>query len=74
MITKSMWIDILKEIRCLKDGVVNPDYYRKERDRKDATITTIVATLITPVAILLDLITLPFQLIYLIVYKLLWKN
>lgn len=74
MITKSMWIVILKEIRCLKDGVVNPRYYRKERDRKDATLNAIATTLITPVTILIDLATLPIQLIYLIVYKLLWKN
>lgn len=74
MITKKMWIEILEEIRVLKDGVVNPDYYRKEEDRKNSTITTIVATLITPATILLDLVTLPFQLIYLIAYKLLWKN
>lgn len=74
MLTKQMWVEILEEIKELKDGVVNPNYYRKEKDREVATIATIVTILLTPLTILLDLATLPLQLIYLIVYKLLWKN
>ena len=74
MLTKQMLVEILEEIKNLKDGVVNPSYYRIEKAREVATIATIVTILLTPLTILLDLVTLPLQLIYLIVYKLLWKN
>ena len=74
MLTKQIWVEILEAIKNLKDGVVNPNYYRIRKDREVATITTIATILLTPLTILLDLVTLPLQLIYLIVYKLLWKN
>lgn len=74
MITKQMLVEMLEEIKRLKDGVVNPSYYRIEKAREVATIATIATILLTPLTILLDLVTLPLQLIYLIVYKLLWKN
>ena len=74
MITKQMLVEMLEEIKRLKDGVVNPSYYRIKKAREVATIATIDTILLTPLTILLDLVTLPLQLIYLIVYKLLWKN
>ena len=74
MITKNMWIETLEDIRWLKDGIVNPNYYRKERDRREATIGLITIILITPITILMDFVTIPFQLMYSITYKLLWKK
>lgn len=74
MLTKQMLVEMLEEIKRLKDGVVNPSYYRIGKAREVATIAAIVTILLTPLTILLDLVTLPFQLIFLIVYKLLWKN
>ena len=74
MITKNMWIKILEDIKWLKDGIVNPDYYFKERDRREATISLIATISMTPITILADFVTIPFQLMYSITYKLLWKN
>lgn len=74
MITKNMWIKILEDIKWLKDGIVNPNYYRIESDRRETTVVLIITILMTPITILSDFVTIPFQLMYSITYKLLWKK
>ena len=74
MITKNMWIKILEDIKWLKDEIVNPKYCRIEIDRRETTVVLIITILMTPITILSDFVTIPFQLMYLITYKLLWKK
>ena len=74
MITKNMWIKILEDIKWLKDGIANPKYCRIEIDRRETTVVLIITILMTPITILSDFVTIPFQLMYLITYKLLWKK
>jgi hypothetical protein len=72
MITKFTWKEILTEIKQAKN-ITNPRYYRIKEDRLNATMDMVMIILATPIFILLDLLLLPIELMYLIIYKILWK-
>lgn len=72
MITKFIWKETLTEIKQVKN-ITNPRYYRIKEDRSEATMEMVIIILATPIAILLDLVLLPIELMYLIIYKILWK-
>ncbi len=72
MITKFTWKEILTEIERAKN-ITNPRYYRIKEDRLNATMDMVMIILATPIFILLDLLLLPIELMYLIIYKILWK-
>lgn len=72
MITKFIWKETLTEIKQVKN-ITNPRYYRIKEDRLEATMEMVIIILATPIVILLDLVLLPIELMYLIIYKILWK-
>ena len=72
MITKFIWKETLTEIKQVKN-ITNPRYYRIKGDRLEATMEMVIIILATPIVILLDLVLLPIELMYLIIYKILWK-
>ena len=72
MITKFIWKETLTGIKKVKN-INNPRYYRIKEDRLEATMNMVIIILATPIFILLDLVLLPIELIYLIIYKILWK-
>lgn len=72
MITKFIWKETLTEIKQVKN-ITNPRYYRIKGDRSEATMDMVLIILTTPIAILLDLVLLPIELMHLIIYKILWK-
>lgn len=72
MITKCIWKETLVEIKKAKN-INNPRYYRIKEDREEATMIMLLVIIITPIVILLDLVLLPIELMYLIIYKILWK-
>lgn len=72
MITKVIWKETLTEIKQVKN-ITNPRYYRIKEDRLEATMEMVIIILATPIVILLDLVLLPIELMYLIIYKILWK-
>ena len=72
MITKFIWKEILADIKQVKN-ITNPRYYRIKEDRLDVTIDMVLVILATPIVVLLDLVLLPIELMYLIIYKILWK-
>lgn len=70
MLTVLFWKDIIKKIRVLRKTY--PTYYRLKKEKIETTFCCIVVVVITPLLLLLDLFVLPFELIYLITYKILW--
>lgn len=62
----------LTDIKQVKN-ITNPRYYHIKEDRLEATMDMVIVILATPVVILLDLLLLPIELMYLIIYKILWK-
>lgn len=72
MITKKLWKETLEEIKKVKN-INNPHYYRIKEDKSEVAMEMVLAIFMSPFSILLDLFLLPIQLIYLIIYKILWK-
>lgn len=72
MITKSFWKNIIKNIKEIKK--TNPKYYKLEEEKTETTLIFIIIIIATPLFLLFDLFVLPFELLYLIVYKLLWRR
>lgn len=70
MLTVFCWKEIIIDIRKVRN--TRPTYYRLKEDKIDKTLCCIVVVVITPLLLLLDLFVLPFELIYLITYKILW--
>lgn len=73
MITRGFWKGVLLQIDNAKN-ISNPRYIFKERDRRDATENLIITIFVTPFLVIFDLILSPFELMYLIAYKILWKD
>lgn len=72
MINKYIWKETLADIKKTKN-INNPRYYRIKEDRFEVTIGMVITILATPFIALLDLFLLPIELMYLIIYKILWK-
>lgn len=70
MITVLCWKKIIKEIGLVRNAP--PTYYRLKEEKIIDTLCCIVVVAATPLLLLLDLSMLPFELIYLIIYKILW--
>lgn len=64
--------EILTDIKQVKN-ITNPRYYRIKEARLEVTMDMAIIILATPIVILLDLVLLPIELMYLIIYKILWK-
>lgn len=73
MITKGCWKEMLLQIKRAKK-IINPRYMYIKRDRREATTELIITIFITPFVAIFDLILSPFELMYLIAYKILWKD
>lgn len=72
MLTVLCWKEIIKQIRIVRK--TNSKYYRLKEDKIDTTFYCIAVVLFTPLLLLFDLFILPFELIYLIIYKILWGD
>ena len=72
MITKFIWKKTLTGIKEVKN-ITNPRYYHIKEDKSEATMDMVIIILATPIVILLDLLLFPIELMYLIIYKILWK-
>lgn len=73
MITKGCWEKTLLKIKRAKN-IINLQYMYIERDRREATTELIITIFITPFVAIFDLILFPLELMYIIAYKILWKN
>lgn len=72
MLTIFCWKKIIKDIKIVRNTW--PTYYRLKEDKIEKTLCCIAVVVITPLLLLLDLFMLPFELIYLITYKILWGD
>lgn len=72
MITKYIWKETLTEIKKVKN-INNYRYYRIKEDKEEVAMIVLISIIGTPIVILLDLFLLPIELMYLIIYKILWK-
>nr|DAD88973.1 MAG TPA: hypothetical protein [Myoviridae sp. ct96L1] len=72
MFTVLCWKEIIKKIRIVRKTY--PTYYRLKEDKIETTLCCIVVVVATPLFLLIDLFVLPFELIYLITYKILWGS
>lgn len=70
MFTVLCWKEIIRKIKIVRKTY--PTYYRLKEDKIKTTLYCIAVVLFTPLILLLDLFVLPFELIYLITYKILW--
>lgn len=70
MLTIFCWKKIIKDIKIVRNTW--PTYYRLKEDKIEKTLCYIAVVVITPLLLLFDLFMLPFELIYLITYKILW--
>lgn len=71
MITKTLWKETINGIKKVKYSSAK-NYCTIEKNKKEATLGLIVVIIITPIYLIIDLCMLPFELVYLIFYKLLW--
>lgn len=79
MFTKGYYKDVINDIKELKETIYNsPCYLEKDpsiiRQKSDIIFNLLILILITPFTLVFDLILLPFELIYLILYKVIWKE
>ena len=72
MITTFFWKEIAKSIKEIKNA--KPRYYRLKEDKSTVALIFIIMIVVTPLFLLFDLFVSPFELLYLIVYKLLWRR
>lgn len=70
MLTVFCWKEIIKKIRIVRKTY--PTYYKLKQDKIETTLCCIAVVGVTPLLLLLDLFMLPFEMIYLITYKILW--
>lgn len=72
MITAFLWKEITNNIKVVKNAKLQ--YYRLEEEKLMTALIFTVMIIATPPILLIDLFLSPFELLYLIVYKLLWRN
>lgn len=72
MITIFFWKEIAESIKKLKHA--KPQYYRLKEDKSTVALIFTIMIIVTPLSLLFDLFMSPFELLYLIVYKLLWRK
>lgn len=70
MFTVLCWKEIIRKIRIVRQ--MNPTYYKLKEEKIETTLCCIFVVVATPLFLLIDLFVLPFELIYLITYKILW--
>lgn len=70
MLTIFCWKEIIKDIKIVRNTWSG--YYRLKEDKMEKTLCCITVVVATPLLLLFDLFVLPFELIYLITYKILW--
>lgn len=77
MFTKNHYKDIIERIKDLKQLIKTKPYLVDDPDiiseKQDIICDLLLAIVITPLILLVDLTALPFELIYLVLYKLIWK-
>ena len=78
MFTKYYYKDIIERIKDLKQLIKTKSYLADDPDiiseKQDIMDDLLLAIIFTPLILLVDLIALPFELIYLILYKVIWKE
>ena len=72
MIAIFFWKEIAESIKELKHA--KPQYYRLKENKSMLTLMFVTMIIVTPLFLSIDLFMLPFELLYLIVYKLLWRR
>lgn len=72
MITVLLWKEITNNIKVVKNAKLQ--YYRLKEEKLMETLIFTVMIIATPPILLIDLFVSPFELLYFIVYKLLWKD
>lgn len=78
MFTKYYYKDIIERIKDLKQLIKTKPYLVDDPDiiseKQDIICDLLLAIIITPLILLVDLTALPFELIYLILYEIIWKE
>lgn len=72
MITALLWKEITNNIKVVKNAKLQ--YSRLEEEKLMTTLIFTVMIIATPPILLMDIFVSPFELLYLIVYKLLWRK
>ena len=70
MLTIFCWEKIIEKIKIVRKTY--PTYYRLKEDKIETTLGCIAVVAATPLFLLFDLFVLPFELVYLVTYKILW--
>lgn len=69
MITTLFWKEIVKNIKKVKN--MKLQYYKLKEEKITATFMFVIMIIVTPLFLSIDIFMSPFELLYLIVYKLL---
>lgn len=72
MITTLFWKEIVKNIKKVKN--MKLQYYKLKEEKITATFMFVIMIIVTPLFLSIDIFMSPFELLYLIVYKLLWRR
>lgn len=76
MITRIFYKEVIGDIKDFKE--YTPYYLKDDPDiieeRSVETFKLLILIIFTPLILVVDLIALPFELIYLILYKVIWKE
>jgi hypothetical protein len=78
MFTKNYYKDIIERIKDLKRLIKRKPYLADDPDiiseKQDIIDDLVLAITFTPFILAVDLIILPLELVYLMLYKVIWKE
>lgn len=78
MFTKDYYKGIIERIKDLNELIKTKPYLADDPDiiseKQDIIGDLVLAIIFTPLILVVDLVALPFELIYLILYKVIWKE
>lgn len=78
MFTKNHYKGIIERIKDLKQLIKTKPYLTNNHniisEKQDIMDDLLLAIIFTPFLLAVDLIALPFELIYLILYEIIWKE
>lgn len=79
MITRLMYKEVINDIKELKERIYNSPYCLNKDDniinlKDNITFNLIISIIVTPFTLIIDLVLLPLELLYLVLYKIIWKE
>ena len=67
-----IWKDLIEYIKNTKGYIKNTKEHFWDEDKEIAIVELIFLSMVTPFLLLLDICGMPFELLYLLLYRILW--